>query len=145
MTKLGFPLSRVMLAPASAYEIQDNWHTTGLRGTGSNDYSASDLFVPQEHSFSFLEPARRDSPLWRRSNNFVPKITGVPLGAARAMIDSVSETMRSKIELPSRRPYKNLARIQTAIAEAEMILGQRVATSSLPLNVNGRDSKRTST
>ena len=47
------------------------------------------------------------------------------------MIDSVSETMRSKIELPSRRPYKNLARIQTAIAEAEMILGSAL-TSSFP-------------
>ena len=53
MTKLGFPLSRVMLDPASAYEIQDNWHTTGLRGTGSNDYSPSDLLFRRSIASAF--------------------------------------------------------------------------------------------
>jgi alkylation response protein AidB-like acyl-CoA dehydrogenase len=39
------------------------------------------------------------------------------------MIDLVSETMQSKVEFPGGRPYKDLARIQSAIAEAEMRLG----------------------
>lgn len=39
------------------------------------------------------------------------------------MIDRVSEAMQSKIEFPGGRPYKNLARIQSAIADAEMQLG----------------------
>ena len=28
------------------YEILDTWYTTGLRGTGSNDYRREDVFVP---------------------------------------------------------------------------------------------------
>ena len=42
---------------APGLEIQDTWHTTGLRGTGSNDYRVTDLFVPERHTFSFLERA----------------------------------------------------------------------------------------
>jgi indole-3-acetate monooxygenase len=94
-----------------------------MRGTGSNDFRAKDLFIPEEHTFSFFEPAKRDGVLWRRPTTFIPKMSGVPLGAARAVIDLVSEAMQSKIEFPGGRPYKNLARIQSAIADAEMQLG----------------------
>jgi alkylation response protein AidB-like acyl-CoA dehydrogenase len=123
MNRAGTPLWRIMLAPASAYEIQDTWYTTGLRGTGSNDYRASDLFIPDEQSFSFLEPAQREGPLWRRNNAIIAKMGGVPVGAARATIDLFSEAMQNKIEFPSARLYKNVARIQTTIADAEMMLG----------------------
>jgi alkylation response protein AidB-like acyl-CoA dehydrogenase len=123
MNSAGTPLARVMLAPASAYEIQDTWYTTGLRGTGSNDYRASNLFIPEEHSFSMLEPARREGPLWRRINALIGKMGGVPVGAARATIELFSEAIQGKIEYPGGRPYKNVARIQSIIADAEMILG----------------------
>src|ERR1700722_3949654 len=39
------------------------------------------------------------------------------------MIDLVSETMQAKVEFPGGRPYKNLARVQSAIADAEMMMG----------------------
>jgi indole-3-acetate monooxygenase len=117
------PRWRVMLAPASAFEIQDTWHTTGLRGTGSNHYRAADLFIPEENSFSFVEPAKRQGTLWARNNAILPKGAGVPLGVARGTIDQFREMIEGKIEFPSGRPYRNLARIQSAIAEAEMILG----------------------
>jgi indole-3-acetate monooxygenase len=119
----GAPLWRIMLAPAAAFEIQDTWHTTGLRGTGSNDYRAADLFVPEQNSFSFLEPAKREGPLWRRNNAILPKASGVPLGVARATIELFREVIEGKIEFPSGRLYKNLGRVQSVIAEAEMILG----------------------
>lgn len=92
------PLWRIMLAPAASYEIQDTWHTIGLRGTGSNDYRASNLFIPEEHSFSVLEPPRRDAPLWRRNNTFLPKIAGVPLGAARAYLFSAIKRQWKRLE-----------------------------------------------
>ncbi len=114
---------QIMLAPASSFEIQDTWHTTGLRGTGSNDYRVADLFIPERHSFSFMEPAKREGPIWRRNNAILPKGSGVPLGVARSTIDLFIEVIQGKIEFPGGRPYKNLARVQSAIAEAEMILG----------------------
>ncbi len=58
-----------------------------------------------------------------RATNFLPKVSGVPLGAARAAIDYVIEMMQTKVEMPSGRPYKNMPRIQSVIAEAEMMLG----------------------
>jgi alkylation response protein AidB-like acyl-CoA dehydrogenase len=119
----GAPNWRIMLAPAADFEIQDTWHTTGLRGTGSNDYRASDLFIPEEYSFSFLEPAKRDGPLWRRNNAILPKGAGVPLGVARATIDLFTEMIQGKIDFPSAKLYKNLSRVQSAIADAEMLLG----------------------
>lgn len=135
----GVPVSRRMVAPASAYEIVDNWYTTGMRGTGSNDFRATDLFVPEEHSYSVFEPAKRDGTLWRRPTTFIPKFSGVPLGAARAMIDLVTEMMQSKVELPGGRPYKNLPRIQSVIADAEMILG---AARSYVFSAMEREWKR---
>jgi alkylation response protein AidB-like acyl-CoA dehydrogenase len=122
MNAAGVPLSRRMVAPTSDYEIIDNWYTTGMRGTASVDFRASDLFIPAEHSYSVFDPPKRDGALWRRPTTFIAKICGVPLGAARATIDLVTEMMQSKLEMPGRRPYKNLPRIQSVIADAEMIL-----------------------
>jgi indole-3-acetate monooxygenase len=123
MKSKGTPVTCGMLTPSSNVEVVDNWHTTGMRGTGSSDYRVKDLFVPERFLFSLRPPARRDGILWRRFTNFLPKVSGVPLGAARAAIDHVTELMENKIEMPSGRPYKNLARIQTVIADAEMMLG----------------------
>ena len=63
-------LWRILLAPPGSYTIEDTWYTTGLRGTGSNDYVANDLFVPYEHSFSFREP-KREGTLWARADSLL--------------------------------------------------------------------------
>jgi alkylation response protein AidB-like acyl-CoA dehydrogenase len=119
----GTPLTCAMLAPAAKVEVVDNWHTTGMRGTGSSDYRANDVFVPERFGFNFRKPALRDGILWRRFTNFLPKVSGVPLGAARAAIDHATALMQTKLELPSGRAYKNIERIQTVIADSEMMLG----------------------
>jgi len=123
------PMLRCMLVPSASVEIVDTWQTTGMRGTGSCDFRASNLFVPEEHSFSFSDPTKRDATLYRHPLIFITKVFGVPLGMARAMIDDVSEVMQTKVEMPTGRLYKNAARVQTAIAEAEMILGAARAYS----------------
>jgi alkylation response protein AidB-like acyl-CoA dehydrogenase len=123
MKSKGTPVTCGMLAPAAHVEVVDNWHTTGMRGTGSSDYRAKDLFVPERFVFNLRPPARREGILWRRATNFLPKVSGVPLGAARAAIDHVIEMMQTKVEMPSGRPYKNMPRIQSVIADAEMMLG----------------------
>ena len=123
MKSSGTPVTCGMLTPASAVEVVDNWHTTGMRGTGSSDYRVKDLFVPERFLFNLRPPARREGILWRRSANFLPKVSGVPLGAARAAIDYVTGVMENKVEMPGGRPYKNIGRIQSVIADAEMMLG----------------------
>jgi alkylation response protein AidB-like acyl-CoA dehydrogenase len=123
MKSKGTPVTCGMLTPAAQVEVVDNWHTTGMRGTGSSDYRAKDLFVPERFLFNLRPPARREGILWRRATNFLPKVSGVPLGAARAAIDHFFEMMQTKVEMPSARPYKNMPRIQSVIADAEMRLG----------------------
>ena len=46
---------RSFLMPVSDVEILDVWHYTGMSGTGSNDYVAKDVFVPDHRSVSLLE------------------------------------------------------------------------------------------
>ena len=49
-----------MVFPVSQVEIHDNWQVAGLKGTGSNDYSVTDLFVPKEFAWDPMttEPKR---------------------------------------------------------------------------------------
>ncbi len=118
----GTPVTCGFLTPTSNVEVVDNWRTTGMRGTGSCDYSVKDLFVPERFLCNIRPPARRAGVLWRRSTNFLPKVSGVPLGAARAAIDYAVDAVKSRVDI-SGRPLKNSGRIQSVIADAEMKLG----------------------
>jgi alkylation response protein AidB-like acyl-CoA dehydrogenase len=51
----GTQVTRLLFFPAPDCKISDTWHSTGLRGTGSHDYSVADLFVPAEHSLSLID------------------------------------------------------------------------------------------
>jgi alkylation response protein AidB-like acyl-CoA dehydrogenase len=119
----GTPVTCGFLTPASNVTVVDNWRTTGMRGTGSCDYSVKDLFVPERFLCNIRPPARRPGVLWRRSTNFLPKVAGVPLGMARAVIDYAVDTIKSRVEIPSGRPLRNSGRLQSVIADAEMMLG----------------------
>ncbi|MCB1684114.1 MAG: acyl-CoA dehydrogenase family protein [Pseudomonadales bacterium] len=119
----GRPEWRIMLAPRDSYRIEDTWYTTGLRGTGSHDYVAEDLFIPDAHSFSFFEPAHREGPLWRRPDTLLRKMSGVPLGVARNAIDRAVSLLEGKTDRVTRQPYRQLREVQQAVARAEAQLG----------------------
>jgi alkylation response protein AidB-like acyl-CoA dehydrogenase len=78
---------------------------------------------PNDSFCNIRPPARCPGVLWRRSTNFLPKVAGVPLGAARAAIDYAVDAIKSRVEIPSGRPLRNSGRIQNVIADAEMMLG----------------------
>jgi alkylation response protein AidB-like acyl-CoA dehydrogenase len=119
----GTPEWRIMLATPDKYQIEDTWFTTGLRGTGSNDYVAEDLFIPEAHSFSFFEPALRDGPLWKRPDTLLRKMSGVPLGIARDAVDRAVDILKDKVDRVSRAPYREMRDVQSAVAHAEAKLG----------------------
>ena len=50
-----------MVFRADEVEILDTWHTTGLRGTGSADILATDLFVPDRRS-ALVGPLENPAP-----------------------------------------------------------------------------------
>jgi len=132
----GGPIWLLILAPPSAFTIQDNWRTTGLAGTGSNDYLVSGLFVPAEHVLSLFQPGR-DAPLHRGNgaDAITRKMPGVPLGVARAAIDYVYELAEGRTDYPD-QPWKQSRRIRIAVAECEMRLA--VARSAVYSSVEAQ-------
>ena len=60
----GLPELRMMSAPIGAATVHDNWSVIGLRGTGSNDVSVADLFVPAERTFVLSEEPVETAPLF---------------------------------------------------------------------------------
>jgi alkylation response protein AidB-like acyl-CoA dehydrogenase len=112
---------RILMAPRDDYEILDTWYTTGLRGTGSSDYRCDGLFVPREHTFSFMEP-RREGALWVRPDALLRKMAGVPLGVAADALDVARRMMETKADRLLGVPYREMPRVQSAIAEAHAAL-----------------------
>jgi alkylation response protein AidB-like acyl-CoA dehydrogenase len=96
------PETRQCLLQLSQCEILDTWHTTGLRGTGSNDVVVHDEFVEEERSFSFQDPEliKRAGPLYAFPFMFVAKGSAPALGIARHAIDVMIESAAGK---PARR------------------------------------------
>jgi alkylation response protein AidB-like acyl-CoA dehydrogenase len=122
----GAPYMRMMLLPTGDCEIHDTWHVGGLRGTGSDDYSISDLFVPEERSFLlFASQPHQDGALYRLPITFfsVP-IAAVPLGIARAAIDTLVELAAGKASGPagSSVMLRDHARSQTSVGRAQALV-----------------------
>jgi alkylation response protein AidB-like acyl-CoA dehydrogenase len=128
----GVPQTRQCFLHLSECEILDTWYTTGLRGTGSNDLVVRDVFVPEERSFSFQDPAliKRSGPLYAFPYMFISKGPAPALGIARRAIDTLIESAAGK---PARRytlgervePAKVLrddVYIQEAVGRAETLL-----------------------
>jgi alkylation response protein AidB-like acyl-CoA dehydrogenase len=87
-----------LMQPAEV-TILDNWYTTGMRGTGSHDIEATDVFVPAERVFPTLgAKPHHASPLYRAmiSIPWCASIAGVALGIGRDAIDTFLEIGRTK-------------------------------------------------
>ncbi|GAA0971593.1 acyl-CoA dehydrogenase family protein [Acrocarpospora macrocephala] len=112
---------RVIVAQPSDFTIVDTWHTTGLAGSGSRDYTASNLFVPREHTFSFDQPIH-PGPLTRQREAINRKMPGVPLGAARAALDYVHQVAARRTERPGGMRWARSPRVWRAIGSCEMRL-----------------------
>jgi indole-3-acetate monooxygenase len=125
----GAPDIRFMIFPTSSVEIIDNWHVSGLRGTGSCDFQVSDLFVPELHSVS----AFAAKPLHSGALYSTPMITifaatlpCVSIGIARAAIDSFVALAEAKTPMgsASRLRDKPMAQADLGRAEAQLRSGR---------------------
>jgi hypothetical protein len=107
----GVPETRQCVLSLSQCEILDTWHTTRLRGTGSNDVVVHDEFVPEERTFSFQDPQliKRSGSLYSFPFLFIAKGAAPALGIARHALDTLIESAAAK---PARR-YTLGDRIET--------------------------------
>ncbi|SDN97089.1 acyl-CoA dehydrogenase family protein [Actinacidiphila guanduensis] len=110
--------SRQFIVPCVNVEVVGNWDTTGLRGTGSSDYTMTDVFVPESHTFTFWEARGRRSPL-AQPESYMRPLCGVPLGTARAALDHAREVALSRVDRMTGTAWKDSRRVQVALAECE--------------------------
>ena len=119
------PAWRVFHTPISNCRILDTWYTTGLRGTGSHDYTMDDIFVPDR--LVTLHPLRapnlRPSRHYTYSAMVVAVMAAVALGAARGSVDSLFEILGGKQELPSGQPSSSRFDKQADLGAAEALVG----------------------
>ena len=128
---------RTMLFPRAAASIKDDsWNVIGLRGTGSDTYSVSELFVPAEHAIvaratgrdqvrpdsAETEPERREQGTLYRftaTNVYQCGFAAVGLGIARTMLAAFIELAKKKTPAGGQLALRDDHRIQTRIALSE--------------------------
>ena len=97
--KPGYPAQIRATLRTSDVKIHDNWHVMGLRGTGSCDFSVSDMFVPESFAYdvSRNEPTRGGG-LYRlgRPAFVTNEHAAFALGVGRRALHAVLEVGQSK-------------------------------------------------
>ncbi|CAN7734792.1 acyl-CoA dehydrogenase family protein [Variovorax sp. LjRoot290] len=113
--------NRSMIFRAEQVSIADTWHTLGLRGTGSNEYSVKDVFVPAGLSASILTDVPIAGALFKFPVFCIlgVGIAAVALGIARLAIDSLIELATKKTPQGSARLLAERASTQQHVARAE--------------------------
>ena len=105
--------------------VLDTWHTLGLRGTGSHDTVADEVFVPADRVLSLFDGPIVDRPLYRFPvfGFFALSIAAAALGNARGAIEDLVELAGAKKGLGSTRTLAERPATQAAVATAEAALG----------------------
>ncbi len=118
------PVPSVVAMPTKDLQLLDNWHTLGLRGTGSNDSVADDVFVPADRVVSIFDGPVVDRPLYRFPpfGFFALSVAAPALGNARAAIDDLVELAGGKKGVGATRTLAQRSPTQAAVATAESAL-----------------------
>jgi alkylation response protein AidB-like acyl-CoA dehydrogenase len=112
--------------PVKDVAIHDTWFVSGLCGTGSNDFSTADVFVPEHRIFNLFDPsAHRPEPLYQMPpvGMFVYQVACVSLGIARGALDELIEVAASKKPTLYKDVLADKAVVQVELARAEAALG----------------------
>lgn len=108
--------------PQSDITFHDTWHTSGMRGSGSLDYSVTDVFVPAART---LQPGVT-KPVVPNSLSRFPNFTllaasvgAVGLGIARHALDELVDLAQGKKPQYSSRTLAQSGFTQIELARAE--------------------------
>ncbi len=120
----GRPLPIVVGIPRAELEVLDTWHTLGLRGTGSHDAVAAEVFVPARRAFSLFEGPRLEEPLYRFPvfGYFALSVAAAAMGNARGAVEDFAELARVKVGQGSTRTLAERSTTHAALAAAEASL-----------------------
>ncbi|MFS8097107.1 acyl-CoA dehydrogenase family protein [Lentzea alba] len=115
---------KVAALPKSSLEVLDTWHTTGLRGTGSHDSVARDVFVPSSRILSVLDGPVRSGALYRFPvfGFFALSVAAAALGNAFGALDDFVALAGRRSPLGSSRTLAERSSTQAAVAESSAAL-----------------------
>jgi alkylation response protein AidB-like acyl-CoA dehydrogenase len=119
----GSPVIRTPVFPRSCAEMTDIWHVIGLRGTGSDKYSVTDLFVPADFVAARDDDStrREDGLLYRFSSLqlYASGFAGVAMGIARGALDAFVELARDKVPFRGKSTLRDNNVVQSQVAQSE--------------------------
>ncbi len=121
----GRPSMTMLLFPRQDCEILDTWYTGGLRGTGSQDFTVTDVFVPAEHSFTLqgCQPYQPGTLYRFPMTTLLTVILGpIALGIARGAIDALTELAGAKTPAGAASLLRERPSVQSDVARAEALL-----------------------
>lgn len=120
--------SFAVLVPREAFEIDDNWHVAGMKGTGSKDIVLTDVFVPAHRAMSLAE-------FWgERDSNITPDedfifsrnlegyygtgLIGPIIGMAEGGLKAYIEQTKKRIGAMSKDKVSENSAVQIRLAES---------------------------
>ena len=119
----GALVERTMLLRQDQIHWTSTWDVVGLRGTGSDTYTVTDVFVPEAYT------VRRDTDTERRIDDpffqftttsaYSTGFAGVSLGIARGMLDALKSLAQTKKPSHTSRTLRDSPVMHHLIAENE--------------------------
>ncbi|MEH7112503.1 hypothetical protein V7124_08970 [Neobacillus niacini] len=133
------------------YKIVDNWHVLGMKGTGSKQSVATDVFVPEEMVFSlntlskeFKSPGHEvhENPFYRTPTRPIlgTQLSAVTVGVAHAALDAFIDYAENKhAPFPPFPILKEERKAQDALGRA---IGKLEAAKACLYSLADRQMKR---
>ena len=104
----GKPLSATMFFRKTSAVVTDTWYTMGLRGTGSDSYAVTDLFVPDAYTMPRDGSAKLrvtgELYAFTPSTLYAGSFAGIALGIARSVMTAFVTDAVGAVPRGGRRP-----------------------------------------
>ncbi len=120
----GNPVQKTLFVPRERATFKDVWHVMGLKGTGSNTYTLTDVLGPEDYSIDYhaLNSAgrREHGPLYSFTiyQLFGSSFPAIGLGIARTMLDDFCKLAQTKVPQGRTAVLRDDAVVQSQIGVA---------------------------
>ncbi len=116
-------IERTMLVRQDQLSWTSTWDVVGLRGTGSDTYTLTDLFVPEAYTVrrDIDEERRIDDPFFQftTTSAYSCGFAAVSMGIARGMLDALRDLAQTKKPSHTARTLRDSPVMHHLVAENE--------------------------
>ena len=122
----GALIERTMLLRQEQLNWEKDWDVVGLKGTASDPYTVTDVFVPEQYSVRRdIDSERRiDDPFYKftTTSAYSCGFAGVSLGIARSMLEGLKKLAQTKVPSSTSRTLRDSPVMHHMVAwnEAEL-------------------------